>query len=140
MVLGGAVSAAAVVGLAQAAPQSFFVPLSGAQQVPPVASPGTGTASFTLDPASRELTWSVTFSGLSSPSTMAHIHNGGKGKNGPVVLWLSTRGAPPENPFGGSATLTPTQVSQLKAGDWYVNLHSKDHPAGELRGQLVPPN
>jgi hypothetical protein len=95
MVLGGAVSAAAVVGLSRAAPQSFSVPLSGAQQVPPVASPGTGTANFNWDPATSELTWSVTFSGLSSPATMAHIHNGGKGKNGPVVLWLSSRGAPP---------------------------------------------
>jgi hypothetical protein len=139
MVLGGAVSAAAVVGLAQAAPQTFSVRLSGAEQVPPVASPGTGTVYFTWDPPSSELTWSATFSGLSSPATMAHIHNGGKGKNGPVVLWLSTRGAPPESPFGGSATLTPTQVSQLKAGDWYVNLHSKNHPAGELRGQVVLP-
>jgi hypothetical protein len=138
LVLGGVVSAAAVAGVTQAAPQSFSVPLSGAQQVPPVASPGTGTANFTWDPATRELTWSITFSGLSSPATMAHIHNGGAGKNGPVVLWLSTRGAPPDSPFGGSATLTPAQAKQLAAGAWYVNLHSKDHPAGELRGQVKP--
>jgi hypothetical protein len=132
MVLGGVVSAAAAVGLAQAAPVAFSVPLTGAQQVPKVASPGTGTANFTWDPETRELTWSVTFSGLSSPATMAHIHNGGPGKNGPVVFW-------PDSPFGGSATLTPAQVAQLKAGDWYVNLHTSAHPAGELRGQIVPP-
>ena len=139
IVLGGVVSAAAAAGLAEAAPVSFSVPLSGAQQVPPVASPGTGTANFTWDPATRGLSWSITFSGLSSDATMAHIHTGTAGKNGPVVLWLSTRGTPPASPFTGSATLTPAQARQLAAGVWYVNLHSKDHPAGELRGQLAPP-
>ena len=139
MVLGGVVSAAAAVGLAQAAPRSFSVPLSGAQQVPPVTSPGNGTADFTFDPATRGLSWSITFSGLSSDATMAHIHTGTAGKNGPVVLWLSTRGTPPSSPITGSATLTPAQVAQLKAGQWYVNVHSKDHPAGELRGQVIPP-
>ena len=139
MILGGVVSAAAAVGLAQAAPQSFSVPLSGDQQVPKVASPGSGTANFTWDPATRGLTWSITFSGLSSPATMAHIHNGTAGKNGPVVLWLSTRGTPPASPFTGSATLTPAQARQLATGAWYVNLHSKDHPAGELRGQVIAP-
>jgi hypothetical protein len=139
MVLVGMVSAAAVVGMVQAAPQSFSVPLSGAQQIPPVTSPGSGTANFTLDPATGTLTWSITFSGLSSGATMAHLHNGTAGKNGPPVLWLSTRGTPPSSPITGSATLTPAQAAQLKAGQWYVNVHSKDHPAGELRGQVVPP-
>jgi hypothetical protein len=139
MVLGGVVSAAAAVGLAQAAPRSVSVPLSGAQQVPAVTSPGSGTATFTWDPATRGLSWSITFSGLSSDATMAHLHVGAAGKNGPVVLWLSTRGTPPASPFTGSATLTPAQARQLAAGVWYVNLHSKDHPAGELRGQVMPP-
>ena len=139
MVLGGMVSAAAVVGSARAAPQTFSVPLTGAQQVPAVASPGSGTANFTWDPATRALTWSITFSGLSSAATMAHLHNGTAGKNGPPVFWLSARGKPPTSPFTGSVTLTDAQVAQLKAGQWYVNVHSKDHPAGELRGQLAPP-
>jgi hypothetical protein len=139
LVLGGVVSAAAAIGLAQAAPQSISVALSGAQQVPAVTSPGSGTANFTFDPATHVLTWSITYSGLSSPATMSHLHNGAAGKNGPVVLWLSTRGAAPTSPFSGSVKLTPRQVAQLKAGDWYVNLHSKDHPAGELRGQVVLP-
>jgi hypothetical protein len=139
MVLGGVVSAAAVVGLAQAAPRSFSVPLSGAAQAPAVQSPGSGTADFTYDPATRVLTWSISFNGLSSAATMAHVHAGGLGKNGPVVLWLSTRGTPPASPFTGSATLTPAQARQLAAGTLYVNLHSKDHPAGELRGQLALP-
>ena len=139
LVLGGVVSAAAAIGLAQAAPQSLSVALSGAQQVPAVTSPGSGTANFTFDPATRVLSWSITYSGLSSPATMAHLHVAAAGKNGPPAIWLSTRGTAPTSPITGSATLTPAQAAQLKAGDWYVNLHSKDHPAGELRGQVMPP-
>ena len=139
MILAGTLTAASVAGLAQAAPQSFTVALSGAQQVPPVTTAGTGTASLTWDPATRAVTWSITYSGLSSPATMAHFHLGAAGKNGPVVIWLSHRGEPPSSPITGSATLTPAQAAQFTAGGWYINLHSKDHPAGEIRGQVIVP-
>jgi len=139
VVFAGVLSAAVVAGTVHAAPVSFSVQLSGAQQVPAVGSTGTGTANFTWDPATRVLSWSITYSGLQSDATMAHIHNAPAGKNGAPVFWLSARGKPPASPFTGSVTLTDAQAAQLKAGGWYVNLHSKDHPAGELRGQIVPP-
>ncbi|HUB46390.1 MAG TPA: CHRD domain-containing protein [Acetobacteraceae bacterium] len=126
-------------GVALAATQSFNVPLTGAQQVPPVDTQGTGTAHLTYNPATREVTWSITFSNLSSPATMAHFHNGAQGANGPVVIWLSTKGKAPSSPIRGKATLTADQAQQFTAGQWYVNVHSKDHPAGELRGQVTPP-
>jgi hypothetical protein len=126
-------------GKAQAAPESFTVPLSGAQQVPAVQTSGSGSADLTYDPSTRVVTWSITYSGLSSPATMAHFHNGAEGKNGPVVVWLSTKGTPPSSPITGKATLTPDQAKQFAAGDWYINVHSKDHPAGEIRGQVMPP-
>jgi CHRD domain len=139
LVSAGVLSVLSISGLAQAAPETFTVALSGAQQVPPVASPGSGTANLTWDPATRVVTWSITYSGLSSDATMAHFHRGAMGKNGPVVIWLSTKGNPPSSPITGTATLTPTQAVHFAAGDWYINLHSKDHPAGEIRGQVVPP-
>ncbi len=127
-------------GLAQAAPASFNVSLSGAQQVPPVQTAGTGSADITYDPATREVTWSIAYSGLSSPATMAHFHGpAAAGKNGPVVLWLSTKGSPAASPITGKATLTPAQAAQFAAGEWYINVHTKSHPAGEIRGQVVPP-
>ena len=73
---------------ALAAPVSFSVPLTGAQQVPPVTTSATGTANLTYDPATRMVTWSITYSGISTPVTMAHFHDGAEGKNGPVVIWL----------------------------------------------------
>ena len=125
---------------AQAAPMTINVPLSGAQQVPPVQTPATGTAVLTYDPDSRRLTWSVTYSGLSGPPTMAHFHGpAAAGKNGPVVVWLSKKGDAPPSPFSGEATLTPEQATQFMAGEWYINVHTKDHPGGEIRGQVMPP-
>ena len=53
---------------------SFKVPLTGAQCVPPVDTTGSGTADLTYDPATRIVTWNITYSGLSSPTTMAHFH------------------------------------------------------------------
>jgi CHRD domain len=127
-------------GMAQAQTVSFKVPLTGAQSVPPVETSGTGTAELTYDPSTRVVTWNIPFSGLSSPTTMAHFHGPAKqGANGPVVIWLSTQGKPPASPITGQATLTPEQAQQFIAGEWYVNVHTQSHPAGEIRGQVVPP-
>ncbi|HEY1301652.1 MAG TPA: CHRD domain-containing protein [Stellaceae bacterium] len=127
-------------GPAYAAPVSFSVPMSGAEEVPPVQTGGTGTANITYDPATRVVTWSITYSGLTSPATMAHFHGpAAPGKNASVVIWLSKKGSPPSSPITGSATLTPAQAKQFTAGEWYANIHTKDHPAGEIRGQVKPP-
>src|SRR5271167_1418153 len=122
-------------GPAQAESSSLKVPLTGAQCVPPVETSGTGTADLTYDPATQMVTWNITYSGLSSPTTMAHFHGPAtQGKNGPVGIWLTTQGNPPGNPITGQATLTPEQAQQFLAGDWYVNVHTQSHPACELRG------
>lgn len=124
----------------QAAPTSFKVELTGAQQVPPVQTSGTGTADLTYDPSTRVLTWSVTTSGLSSAVTMAHFHGpAAAGKNGGVQIWISKKGEAPSNPMTGQATLTRTQATMLTDDELYINVHTKDHPAGEIRGQVVPP-
>jgi hypothetical protein len=53
---------------------TFVASLSGANEVPPVASPGTGLATVVLDPTAHTIQITATFSGLSTPDTMAHIH------------------------------------------------------------------
>ena len=134
---------ASVVILAQpaiAAPISIKVDLNGAQQVPPVQTAATGKADLTYDPATRVLTWNLTYSGLSGPATMAHLHGPAMaGKNAPPVVWLSEKGAPVGNPIKGEATLTPEQAQQMLAGEWYVNVHTQANPGGEIRGQVTPP-
>jgi hypothetical protein len=131
---------AAAASTAQAAPMSLSVPLTGAQQVPAVQTSGSGTADLTFDPTTRVLTWSITYSGLSGPATMAHIHGPAPaGKNAGVEVWLSKRGSEATSPITGKATLTAAQAKQLMGGDTYINVHTQAHPAGEIRGQITPP-
>jgi hypothetical protein len=127
-------------GVALADSTSFKVPLTGAECVPAVETSGTGTAELTYDPTTRVLSWNISYSGLSSPTTMAHFHGPAKqGKNASPLIWLSTEGSAPPNPITGTVTLTPGQAEQFFAGEWYVNVHTQSHPAGEIRGQAIPP-
>ena len=59
---------------AHAVPLTFFANLSGANESPPNASPGTGIATIVLDPVAQTLQVNATFSGLTTPDTAAHIH------------------------------------------------------------------
>lgn len=123
-----------------AASESFEVSLTGAEQVPPVDTAGKGSAKLTYDPATRVVHWTIAYEGLSGPVTMAHFHGPAEeGKNGGVQVWLAKQGSAVESPIKGHATLTPEQAKQFAAGEWYINLHTKAHPGGEIRGQVVPP-
>jgi hypothetical protein len=131
---------AAWLGTAQAEPISFKVPLSGGQEVPPVFPAGAGTADLTYDPATRVLAWTVTYRALSSPVTMAQFHGPAQpGKNAPSVLSLVKPGSPMENPINGQATLSADQAKPFAGGEWYVNLATRAHPEGEIRGQILMP-
>ena len=121
-------SAALWAGSALAAALTIHVPLSGSQGVPPVETTGTGMADLTYDPETRVVSWTITYSGLSGPA-----------ENAGVQIWLSKQGSPAENPIRGQATLTAEQAKDFSAGRWYVNVHTQAHPAGEIRGQVVPP-
>jgi hypothetical protein len=107
--------------------------LTGASEVPPNDSKGQGQATFDYDSATRKLTWNVTYSGLSGPATAGHIHGpAAAGANAGVVVPFSK----PDSPITGSATLTDAQAADLMAGRMYVNVHTKAHPGGEIRGQI----
>ncbi|MGF6607402.1 hypothetical protein OKW45_002302 [Paraburkholderia sp. WSM4175] len=140
MVFGG-LAFAGTLTLAQAAPVSFEVPLTGAQQVPPVQTPGSGSAKLTYDPSTRVVTWNISFSGLTSPTTMAHFHGPAPaGKNAGVKVWLSQKGTMEvTSPITGQATLSPADAKMFEAGDMYINVHTKNNPDGEIRGQVTPP-
>jgi hypothetical protein len=124
-----------VAGSASAATEKFHATLAAASEVPPSKSTGTGEATASLDTATHELTYDVTFKGFSSDVTAAHIHGPAlEGKNAGVVVPL---GNTPTSPIHGSAKLTPEQEKELVAGSYYVNVHSKNHPSGAIRGQLT---
>lgn len=140
MVFGG-LALAGTLSLAQAAPVAFSVPLTGSQQVPPVQSPGSGSADLTYDSGTKVVTWNIVFSGLSSQATMAHFHGpAAAGKNAGVKVWLSKQGSKEvTSPMSGQATLSADDAKMLEAGDMYINVHTKDHPSGEIRGQVMLP-
>jgi hypothetical protein len=111
----------------------FVANLTGSQETPPNNSTATGRASLLLSPDEKTARVSLTFSGLSSAQTDAHIH-------GPAVPGVS---APPVFPLplgqlsDFSITLTPSQVQDLKSGLFYINVHSSNFPTGEIRGQFA---
>ena|SRR5215218_4837709 len=108
--------------------------LKAANEVPPNDSPATGTAEATFDTATKTLTWTVTFTGLTGPAIGAHFHGPGEhGKNAGIVVPFNFV----KSPIKGSTVLLEAQVADLMAGKWYANIHSEKHPGGEIRGQLV---
>jgi len=134
------VAGVAWASVAVAAPQAFKVSLSGAESVPPVQTSGKGEADLTYDAATRVVSWTITYSDMSGPVTMAHFHGPATpGKNAPVLIWLTKQGSPVSSPITGQATLTPEQAEQFAAGEWYINVHTQAHPGGEIRGQVMPP-
>ncbi len=124
-------------GIGSAAAETAVVVLTGANEVPPVTSPGKGEANVDYDKASKKLTYKVIYSDLTGDATAAHFHGpAAPGANAGVVIPIGS-GAP-ANPTEGSATLTDAQAADLLAGRWYVNVHTKANPGGEIRGQIMP--
>jgi CHRD domain-containing protein len=109
--------------------------LSGKSEVPANTSAGTGTAELDYDPASKKLTWTLTYTGLSGPATAAHFHGPAEAdKNAGVAVAIPNAGT---SPVSGSATLTDAQAADLVAGKYYINIHTAANPAGEIRGQVT---
>jgi hypothetical protein len=128
-----AVSLAAALWGGSALAQEFNATLSGAEEVPPVETSATGTATATLNADTKEFTWTIEFSGLSGPPTAAHFHGpAAPGENAGPVVGIEDL----ESPSEGSVTLTDEQIAQLTAGQWYVNIHTDANPNGEIRGQV----
>ena len=114
--------------------------LTGAQEVPPVATAATATANLAVDFTSGDVNGTMVFSGLTSNSTAAHIHDGPAGSNGPIIVPFTGGAGATSGMWSVSGLLTPSQLDDLRAGLLYVNIHSADFPSGEIRAQLIFPN
>ena len=106
--------------------------LSGDQEVPPVTTMATGTAQFKVK---DDMSLSGSVKTQDIKATAAHIHAGAAGKNGPAVVPLTMKGDS-EWVVPADTKLTAAQLTELKAGGMYVNVHSAAHPGGEIRAQL----
>ena len=163
IVLAVATALMLLVPAAYAIPVTFVANLTGANEVPPVPSPGTGFAAVVLDPTAQTLQVNATFSGLTSNTNAAHIHCCAPlGTNAGVA---TTVPAFPGFPLGvtsgtfSSAVFDLTQatiynpafvtlqggtiplaeaalIAGIQNGTTYLNIHTVNFPGGEIRGQL----
>ncbi|HDR8939024.1 CHRD domain-containing protein [Burkholderia vietnamiensis] len=113
--------------------------LQPSSEVPPTATKGAGAVDATYDTSSHLLRWTVTYENLTGPATAAHFHGPAPvGQNAGVQVPIPKDEL--ASPIKGSKELTDAQVAELTSGKWYFNVHTKAHPAGEIRGQVMPAN
>lgn len=113
---------------------SFSATMSGANETPTVSTSGTGTAVGTFNNDTKILSLTISYSGMTGTVTAGHIHKGPVGTPGPVLFPFSSTTSPITFT---SPVLDSTQISDLKEGNYYVNLHTAANPRGEIRGQLL---
>jgi hypothetical protein len=128
----------------------FTVELSGNEEVPPVQTDAKGSAEFTA-PHFDNIGYSVNVSNIDKV-TMAHIHSGKIGENGPIVVTLFKTETPSTEPINGnlvSGNITNAKLEgpmagktlidltkSMELGETYVNVHTEENPNGEIRGQI----
>ncbi|MBL9135805.1 MAG: CHRD domain-containing protein [Verrucomicrobiales bacterium] len=115
--------------------------LNGSNERPnPVSTTGAGRGLFML--TGNQLTFSVSYGGLSGPAIMAHIHGpaDAEGTAGVMVDLAPFNGGAfgISGGFAGSVTLTTDQLTALASGRTYVNIHTDANRPGEIRGQIIP--
>lgn len=123
---------------AMATIRTYQFTMDGAQEVAPVATPGTGNCTVNLDDVSFAVDVSCTFSGLIGTANNAHIHGlAPPGVNAGVILQLQFTPAT-SGMITGNGIITAAQAQGMIDGLTYINLHSTFRPGGEIRGQIVP--
>ena len=150
----------ALVGLLLAPPAGaamiFTANLTGDQEVGPIITEATGFFEMDLNEAQTSFDYRLIMNGFTMfPAQViqqAHIHRGGPTENGPVTMFLlNFQDDLDFDVFGdevivsGTCSTTQTCVGDLSvtianilAGDAYVNVHTQEHPGGEIRGNIIP--
>jgi len=115
---------------------AFNITLTGEQESPAGDPVGNGTATVRLRLGQAQACFTLAVKNLAAAAA-AHIHSGAAGAAGPVVIPLTTPGA--DGTSKGCAATTRALVAQILAnpGNFYVNVHTSEFPAGAIRGQLT---
>jgi hypothetical protein len=128
--------------------QSFSAELTGGDEVPPVDTNATGIANFQNNV--QTVNYQLSVNDLANV-TQAHIHRGEEGENGKVVVTLynSTMPTGPKSGLLSQGNITAANlqgplaghpltdlISIMENGTAYANVHTKDFPLGEIRGQI----
>jgi hypothetical protein len=124
----------ALAGCAGMGNREVSVALTGDQEVPPVKTAATGTATIKVG---EDKSVSVLVKTTGIAAIAAHIHTGAAGTNGPVIVPFTKVD---DNTWTAAPTakFTDEQYEMYKAGNTYVNVHSAANKGGEIRGQIKP--
>jgi hypothetical protein len=135
--------------------ERFSASLSGPQEVPPINTAGTGAFEMTIQPGT--ITFSLTFSGLSSSLGVAHLHFAPSKVAGGVMIFLCGGGGQPACPAATSGIITGTitaanvtgpggqgiapgdldsALEAVRDGLSYANMHTANFGGGKIRGQV----
>lgn len=112
----------------------------------PIDSRGSGRA-FALARNGEKVILHIHFRGLTGDVAAAHLHNGARGVNGPVVVDLSSdvrgnriratiKAGDVTGPLGSATDPMLALLNELAAGNIYINIHTAANPGGEIRGQV----
>ena len=123
-----------IAGSGSALAADLKVSLTGAEETPPVTTPATASGTITIS-ADKSVSGTLKTAGIDG--TVAHIQVGAPGQSGPPIITLS-KGDNGVWSVPAGSKLTDEQYADFKAGKLYVNVHSAEHKAGEIRGQLKP--
>ncbi len=147
-------------------PRTLRASLKGFEETPAISSTGHGTFRATISEDGTSLSYTLTYEGLESDVLQSHIHLGQKGVAGGIAVFLCTNlgngpagtpacPGPRAGTVSGTATgaqivgpagqgLSPGEFAELlRAIDrkvTYANVHTTDHPGGEIRGQIDDEN
>ncbi|MEW6476447.1 MAG: CHRD domain-containing protein [Actinomycetota bacterium] len=116
------------------APGTFVASLTPEANDPPGPAGATGDATIEIDAKAGQVCQTITYANTGGPIALAHIHVGGAGVNGPVVVDLQVLPSGQEACFAADSAILGEIVAD-PAG-YYVNLHTDAFPDGVLRGQL----
>jgi hypothetical protein len=145
-------------GVSPEIPDQFTATLTGGAERPnPVTTTATGTATFTVNAARTQITYTVRAANLATGGgqqiTACHIHAGSTSAAGPVIVTLCTPNQPgvtAEAEIASGTIAEGTDASTkgsspigidallllLVSGDAYVNVHTTANAGGEIRGQI----
>ena len=132
------VAASLVIAASALALSTVTVHMTGSQEVPKGSPTGSGTFRFELVPSVGpnvgQVCFSLTWSKIDTPIA-SHIHKGGKGVSGPIVIVLF-KGPRVGHSGCRSAPKSLIKAIQKKPSAYYVNVHTNKHPLGAIRAQL----
>lgn len=126
---------------------AFSAVMLGSNEVPAVSSNAVGALALNYDASEATLDYEVYLLNMTKV-TMAHIHVGAAGTNGPPVATLFSSQQPVAGPVNGTLAKGTLDAGDLKdqtmphlvylllTDGAYANVHSVDHPNGEIRGQI----